>query len=817
MASCSSQRVLPASCSSQRVLPILLDNSGFGNWKFGVKLVLDKKKDKEKKEFLKKDTKAKSVIVQCLPDKYLDLVKDARRAKDMLKSLEEVFESKSVFSTLYLNKKLLALKFKPKEKLEEHFLRFDGLVCDLENAGAKMDDTDKICHLLLTMGDNFNTVITAIETMKQDLTMEFVKCRLLEEEMKREGKMCQETPSSNEVSFKITCYGCGKVGHKRRECWHNKQRTGKTKGTERKPFKRNETPGGPRAHQADISFTTFSCKVMSKNNIFILDSGATNHLVVGSLEEYMSEIRTLPHSVVIKTANGGKMIATRAGKFMGNYDSETISFEALIVLGLKINLSEFGKIITTSETSLWHRRLGHLNRRGLQVLTLPFSEEKCPQCLENKVKKSPFKKNEKSTQSIGEFLHSDISRPVKTVTKEGEQYFQNSKADRMNLTLMNKVRTKFAETDQPCTLWGEAVRASAYKLNRSPTSSLQNRTPASVWFGENDLSKLRSSEESDKESIGFEAPDKEKNKRSKPNRTIKKPSHLQEYELYMAYCLCAGEPQDYEYATKLGNGWYEAIESEIKALELHQTWPPTVLFPREKAIETKWIFKTKKDGLKKARLVAKGFQEESANNVYAPVARLPTTPFLNGYVDNDIYIKTPDGVKNEPSKVLKLKRSLYGMRSAPRKWNERFHNFMETRGMTRSASDFCLYIGENVWLIIWVDDMLVTGERTQVENLIRLLKGEFKANDLGILSEFLGTTMIVNYGGEVKISQSSFINNILSKFNMILCKGVNTPMVCDFQVDTDEPVNEKFMFRQLSGSLMYVATVSRLDISYSVC
>ncbi|KAJ8880842.1 hypothetical protein PR048_017313 [Dryococelus australis] len=234
-----------------------------------------------------------------------------------------------------------------------------------------MDDTDKICHLLLTMEDNFNTFITAIETMKQDSTTEFV---------------------DNVVSSKIMCYVCGKVGHKRKN-------------------------SGPRAHQADISFTAFSCELTSKD-IFILDSGTTNHLVVGSLEDCMSDIRTLPITVVIKTANAGEMIATRARKFMGNYASGTISFEALIVPDLKNNLlsiskliqknltvvfskkkvtikgenisvecekghfnllllklnpvtentkhtircQEFGGIITTSETSLWHRRLGHLNK-----------------------------------------------------------------------------------------------------------------------------------------------------------------------------------------------------------------------------------------------------------------------------------------------------------------------------------------------------------------------------------------------------------------------------------------------------------------------
>ncbi|KAJ8894872.1 hypothetical protein PR048_000179 [Dryococelus australis] len=100
-----------ASCSSQSVLPILSDNSGFGNWKFCANLVLDE--------------------------------------KQLLETTEITVED-----------------------IARTFPSFDGLVHYLEDAGAKMDDTDKICHLLLTMGDNFNTVINAIETMKQDLTME---------------------------------------------------------------------------------------------------------------------------------------------------------------------------------------------------------------------------------------------------------------------------------------------------------------------------------------------------------------------------------------------------------------------------------------------------------------------------------------------------------------------------------------------------------------------------------------------------------------------------------------------------------------------
>ncbi|KAJ8889827.1 hypothetical protein PR048_009331 [Dryococelus australis] len=158
------------------------------------------------------------------------------------------------------------------------------------------------------------------------------------------------------------------------------------------------------------------------------------------------------------------------------------------------------------------------------------------------------------------------------------------------------------------------------------------------------------------------------------------------------------------------------------------------------------------------------------------------TAFLNGYVD-DIYIKIPDGVKNEPGSAQVEEKSV---RSALSTWE-----------MEREISQH----HEDTWY-----EEVSQREKTQVENFIRLLKGEFKAKDLGILSEFLRTMMEMN-----------FINKILSKFNMIFCKGVNTPLVFDFQVDTEEPANEKFMFQQLIGSLMYVATVSRPDISYSVC
>lgn len=67
----------------------------------------------------------------------------------------------------------------------------------------------------------------------------------------------------------------------------------------------------------------------------------------------------------------------------------------------------------------------------------------------------------------------------------------NGVSERLNKTLLDKVRTLFAETNLPRHLWGEAIRTAAYQLNRSATSALFDDIPARVYYGKLDLSKLR--------------------------------------------------------------------------------------------------------------------------------------------------------------------------------------------------------------------------------------------------------------------------------------------------------------------------------------
>lgn len=69
---------------------------------------------------------------------------------------------------------------------------------------------------------------------------------------------------------------------------------------------------------------------------------------------------------------------------------------------------------------------------------------------------------------------------------------QNRKSERMNQILQNKFRAKLKDSGISKNLWGKAILCNAYEQNRSPSESLPaGKTPALLWHGGQDLSKLR--------------------------------------------------------------------------------------------------------------------------------------------------------------------------------------------------------------------------------------------------------------------------------------------------------------------------------------
>ena len=94
------------------------------------------------------------------------------------------------------------------------------------------------------------------------------------------------------------------------------------------------------------------------------------------------------------------------------------------------------------------------------------------------------------------------------------------------------------------------------------------------------------------------------------------------------------------------------------------------------------------------------------------------------------------------SYVCRLKKALYGLKQAPRTWYGRMDSFLSSLGFTKSKADSNLYYkveeGNPMILLLYVDDLFVTGEDRLIAETKRKLAAEFEMKDLGMMHYFLG-------------------------------------------------------------------------------
>ena len=87
--------------------------------------------------------------------------------------------------------------------------------------------------------------------------------------------------------------------------------------------------------------------------------------------------------------------------------------------------------------------------------------------------------------------------------------------------------------------------------------------------------------------------------------------------------------------------------------------------------------------------------------------------FLHGYVEEEIYMKPPEGyTKTLPGHVCKLNKSPYGLKQASRQWNQELSKFPSSLGYVQSKHDYSLFVkakGESYTMaLVYVDDILLT-------------------------------------------------------------------------------------------------------------
>eukprot|EP00253_Pinus_taeda_P024674 PITA_24674 len=141
-------------------------------------------------------------------------------------------------------------------------------------------------------------------------------------------------------------------------------------------------------------------------------------------------------------------------------------------------------------------------------------------------------------------------------------------------------------------------------------------------------------------------------------------------------------------------------------------------------------------------------------------------------------------------------------------------------GFTKSEADPNLYfimIGEEpLILVLYVDDLVITGAERLIEHCKRDLATEFEMKDIGLMHYFLGLE-VWQEEGHFFLGQGKYIVDILSRFHMEDCRPMSTPMITNWKKlhASDSELVDPTLYRQLIGSLMYLVN-TRPDICFAV-
>ncbi|KAL0404306.1 UNVERIFIED_CONTAM: Retrovirus-related Pol polyprotein from transposon RE2 [Sesamum radiatum] len=201
--------------------------------------------------------------------------------------------------------------------------------------------------------------------------------------------------------------------------------------------------------------------------------------------------------------------------------------------------------------------------------------------------------------------------------------------------------------------------------------------------------------------------------------------------------------------------WLEAMKFEMDSMGSNQVWALVDPSKGAKLVGCKWVYKRKHEAegkvtVFKARLVAKGYTQRPGvdfEETYSPVVMAKSirillviaawydyeiwqmdvkTTFLNGFVEEEIFMDQPEGFTTvgEEQKVSHVQRSIYGLKQASRSWNTCFNEVIQGYDFIKNDYDPCVYkkiSGSSVaYLVLYVDDILLIG------NDVKML-GDIKA------------------------------------------------------------------------------------------
>jgi hypothetical protein len=161
-------------------------------------------------------------------------------------------------------------------------------------------------------------------------------------------------------------------------------------------------------------------------------------------------------------------------------------------------------------------------------------------------------------------------------------------------------------------------------------------------------------------------------------------------------------------------------------------------------------------------------------------------------------------------------------KQAPKQWHEKFDTTLTGAGFAVNETDRCVYYrhsgGQSVILCLYVDDILIFGTNIDIINEVKsFLSKSFDLKDLGEAYVILNIKLIKE-DTRITLSQSHYVEKALSRFGFMDSKPSPTPYDHSVTLRKNKKIaRDQLRYSQIIGSLMYLASTTKPDISFVMC
>ena len=299
-------------------------------------------------------------------------------------------------------------------------------------------------------------------------------------------------------------------------------------------------------------------------------------------------------------------------------------------------------------------------------------------------------------------------------------------------------------------------------------------------------------------------------------------------------------------------GWEEAMKSEFDGHTKTGTFSMVDRAPKgRKPVSSKWCFGYKTDNKGKitklkARLVARGFTQIRDVDYTHSSSPCPSSAsvklilavanekglslrhfdvaqaYIRASLDEEVYMNLLAGCGEQSKRTAKLERAIYGLKQSGRQWGHLCADTLIADGFEQCKADPCIFRkvvdGEVVMIVgVYVDDLLVGGSEEDCQWLFASLNKKIPTNDLGECTWYDGCGIERDVElGTIKLSQEAYVESLMKRFDEQSISDIPASPGADLGPKQDNEPGKNWPVREAVGSLMWLSTVTRPDITNAV-